>query len=278
MSEMEAFLKGGAPKAAAAAPAVETPPIELQAPEPPPKPEPVSDKPAQPRDDVGRFAPKTEDQPPKDPAPAAPKEAPAKSAKPPEVTGLEAGIAAERRSRQEAERRALELEQRFAALEAKLNPPAPPPDPASDPQGYAQTMEQRLQVMEINHKVNTSAAVARLRHQDFDEALGKWNEIIKAEPHLYLQAVQNDDPAEWVYQHVKRQQIMSEIGTDPNAYRARIEAELRQKLEAEYAARAPQNVLTPPAPPPSLAGVRSNGRLSEAVWSGPPTLQSIFKR
>ncbi|HKY19572.1 MAG TPA: hypothetical protein VJM31_00010 [Vicinamibacterales bacterium] len=267
MSELESFLKGSP---AETAPVVEAPKVEVQT--------EAETPPDRPRDESGRFVPKGDEPKPEaakvEAAPPAAKEAKPKA---PEVTGLEAGIAAERNKRQDAERRVAEYEARLRALEAKANPPQPPPDPISDPQGFAQTFEQKLQLMEINHRVNTSAAIARMKHADFDQALQDWNGLIAQDQSLYMQAIQQADPAEWAYQHVKRQQLLREVGDDPASYRQKLEAEIRQKLEAEYAQRAPAPPVVP-APPPSLASARSNGRMSEPVWSGPPPLSDIFKR
>ncbi len=274
MSDLESFLKG--PAKAEAAPAV----VEAAAVETP------EAKEAKARDEAGRFAKvepakvEAQKEEPKVETPPAAKEVP-KVVKPPEVTGLEAGIAAERTKRQEAERRVAEFEARIKAMEQRenqrANPPAPPPDPLTDPQGFAQTFQQQMQAMQINQRVDMSVAVARMKHQDFDQALDEWNGLIAQDQNLYTQAVQQKDPAEWAYQHVKRQQLLKEVGDDPASYRTKLEAEIRQKLEAEYQQRTPVHQVIP-APPPSLAGARSNGRVSDPVWTGPPPLSSLFKR
>lgn len=271
MAELSEYLKGDKPPQLEAPQQEAAPQVEVeQQTEPAPKPD-------RPRDETGKFV-KGEDKPATASPDAVPPTAKVESkAKPPEVSGLEAGIAAERNKRQEAERRAAEYEARLRDLETRANPPAPPPDPVSDPQGFAQTLEQKMQEALLNQRVNLSASIAKGRFSDYDEVMGEWPALIQQNPALYVQAVQQEMPAEWAYQYVKRQQLLKEMGDDPSAYRTRLEAEIRQKLEAEYQQRTPVAPVIP-APPPSLASARSNGRMSEAVWSGPPPLSSAFKR
>jgi hypothetical protein len=56
---------------------------------------------------------------------------------------------------------------------------------------------------------------------------------------------------------------------DIGAYKAKMEAEIRAKLEAEYAKRTPvpQSLNTIPSP-----------STSTETWSGPPPLEAILKR
>jgi hypothetical protein len=86
-------------------------------------------------------------------------------------------------------------------------------------------------------------------------------------PNIYAAAVQ------W---H-QRQQAQAEIGDDPAAYRARLEAEIREKLTAELQqgeqAQQRQAVM-----PSNIAGARNVGSRTGPAWSGPPSLQDIFAR
>lgn len=259
MSDLESYLKGGAPEA--------TPEVPVEAPA-----ETQETTPERPRDEQGRFA-KGEEKPAVEAESAPPAPEKPKVTKPPEVSGLEAGIAAERNKRQEAERKAFDLEARLRALETKANPPPPPPDPVADPQGFTNSFQQQLQMMAINQKVDTSAMLARAKYEDFDQVLAEWNGLIQKDQSLYFQAIQQPHPADWAYQHVKRQQLLSEVGSDPSAYKQRVIAEARAQWEAEQQ----QRPASPPPPPPSLASTRSNGRVSEPVWNGPPSLSTLFK-
>lgn len=262
MSDLDAFLAGNNPAEPVenAAPAVEAEPVTA--------PEPEAPKQDRQRDEQGRFAKgeKEEETPP------VPKET--KPEKAPE-TGLQAGISAERKKRQDAERRALELEQRLQALEAAKNA-APMPDPQADPQGYTQAIQQQQYGMVLNQNLNFSEMLARDKHGDdvVEEAQQAFLEAVKVDPTLYQQLHTQRNPYGWLMKWHKQRQFMSEVGDDPSAYRQKLEAEIRAQLEAELQQKRPQA----PTPPPSLASVRSNGRVSEPVWSGPPPLNSIFGR
>lgn len=258
---LDTYLKGSEPAKSEA--------VEVA---PPPEPATEPAKETRPRDESGRFAkgeePKPEAAEAKSVTPAPKEEVKTEL---PEVSGLKAGIAAERKQRQELERRLAEL---MAQQQAK---PEPRPDVIADPEGYATSIEQKMQAALVNQQVNISYAIAKRQHDDFDQVMAEWPAMMQADPSLYQKAIQQEMPAEWAYQQVKRSQFLREVGDDPSSYRQKLEAELRQKLEAEYAAKTPV-VPSIPTPPPSLAGARSNGRMSDPIWNGPPSLSQILKR
>ena len=76
----------------------------------------------------------------------------------------------------------------------------------------------------------------------------------------------------------QRRQAQAEIGDDPAAYRAKLEAELREKITAEL--QSGQQQRTQPALdlPSNLAGARNVGARSGPAWSGPTPLADIFAR
>lgn len=93
---------------------------------------------------------------------------------------------------------------------------------------------------------------------------------IAGSPNRYAAAVQ------W---H-QRQQAQAEIGNDPAAYKAKVEAELREKILAEINGGQQQQQAQPAArvAPSNLAGARNVGARSGPAWSGPASLQDIFDR
>ena len=78
----------------------------------------------------------------------------------------------------------------------------------------------------------------------------------------------------------KRQQAQAEIGDDPAAYKAKLEAEIRERVLAEINGGNQQQAQQRQAPvmPSNLAGARNVGARSGPVWSGPASLQDIFNR
>ena len=74
----------------------------------------------------------------------------------------------------------------------------------------------------------------------------------------------------------QRQAARAEIGDDPSAYRARIEAELREQIWSELngnGGRRPSGAM-----PSNLAGARNVGGRGGPAWSGPASLNDIFDR
>ena len=78
----------------------------------------------------------------------------------------------------------------------------------------------------------------------------------------------------------QRQQAQAEIGDDPAAYKAKLEAELREKLTAELQQGEGQQAQQRQATMPSnFANARNVGnRGTGPVWSGPSTIDDIFNR
>jgi hypothetical protein len=83
------------------------------------------------------------------------------------------------------------------------------------------------------------------------------------------------NPYGWMMREVDRLRMLRDVGDDPSAYRAKIEAEARAKWEAEAAAKPP-----PPSPAaglqPSLATVRSVAGRTASTWSGEPSLEDVL--
>jgi hypothetical protein len=121
----------------------------------------------------------------------------------------------------------------------------------------------------------------------FDDALhgGQLDELdyqrVMSSPNPFAAAV------EWHQRHT----ILAEIGADPAAYRARLEADTRAKILREiqetgqlpalpYGGAPQPQPQGAPAPvfPSDLAGARSTGGRTGPAYGGPPALTDIFKR
>lgn len=223
---------------------------------------PESEEPETPageQDDSEETPEEPEEEPEKD-QPKEPKEKPSD-----ESAGLRAGIAAERKKRQEIERQ-------LAALRQQQEQPKAP-DLYENPEGYQQHIQQTLQSALIDERVNLSAAFARKQYTDYDEVMEHWGEMVSQDPTLYQHAIQQELPADWAYNQVKRQLLLAEID-DPTTYKERLRAEMRAELEAELRAQKPQ---PKPTPPPSLASAPGGGTKSEPTFSGPTPLHDLFR-
>lgn len=102
----------------------------------------------------------------------------------------------ERRKRQEAEKRAQELEAKFKAApqEQKV------PDPIEDPQGYTQYMEDKSNLDALRVKVNLSRDLMLDLKEDYSEKEQVFVELAKANPFLIQQMNASPNPAKFAYQ------------------------------------------------------------------------------
>lgn len=176
-----------------------------------------------------------------------------------------------------------ELEARLAKVEAERQQPEPQPapqiDPIDDPQGYTQHIQQQIQMATLQASVNLSERFARQQHGDEAfEAANQWARQPEQQA-LLANAVQSGDPWGEVIAAHKRHVAMQEIGDDPQAYRERIENEVRARLEAEMAEQAPQPSPTPPQPmPANFAKARNAGQRKGPEWAGPTSLDDALRR
>jgi|SRR5689334_4456670 len=252
---LDAVLKGEAPKPEAPTePKAEVaePGLEAEAPKAETPPE---QKPDKARDESGKFV---KGEPAAKPEAGTPPAKPAAKIEPSDPeSGLKAGITAERKKRQDAERRAAGLQQRLEALQT----PRQTPDVLADPEGFRKSITADIEAQRINDRVNLSAAMARELYPDFDEVMDEWAGIMQADPLIYQQAIKQDFPAKWAYQHVKRERFLKEVGDNPDnwrkAERERLRAELEPELKKQLEASTPKQ----PVPPPSLASASSGGRV-----------------
>lgn len=194
--------------------------------------------------------------------------APAAEDAPPASEGSEdstvpvAAQQAERKKRQEAEKRAEESEKRLQELERRLagleqpkqeTPQEKAPDPFDDPDGYREFVERRTQAAIFNERLNTSEVFARQQFGDdaVNDAQRAFKEAVQNEPWL-AQKLQTANPYGEVMKWHRQQQLLREIGDDPEAYRQRILQEAMGSQERPQAAPEPSS--RPSTPPPLSKG------------------------
>ena len=158
-----------------------------------------------------------------------------------------AALLDEREKRKEKEREAEELRRRIAEMEAKA---APKPDFFADPEAALAAAQRAAQAAAINTKLETSRFLAEEKYGA--EKVQAAYEFFDKNPHLSAPLLNSPSPFHAAVREYEKHMAMTEIGEDPAAYRARIEAEIREKILAEM------NVQPKPAtPPPSLSSASS---------------------
>lgn len=186
-----------------------------------------------------------------------------------------AALEAERNQRKDWKEKAIRAEAERDALRAQYERAAQPAQQEERPVDPIQVMQQRM----IDQHYNTSMLLAKQSYKDLDEKVEVFMEAAKANPALVAAMQQQPHPYEFAYREAERIMLQKEMGNDPSAFRAKIEAELREKILAEMG-QAPQSAQASGAPriPQSLAGARSSAARTAGAFSGPPSLDDILKQ
>jgi hypothetical protein len=164
-----------------------------------------------------------------------------------EVNGLKAAAIAERRKRQELERQLQELQRQ----------PQQTPDFFKEPQEYVhQAISQTRQELVQAHYAALED-LARETYPDYDEVFEEVQAQAAENPALVQQIFASANPAKAVYKLGKQLRELKQM-QDPDAYRQKIEAEVRAKVEAEFAAKEEAKRKAAEAVPPDLTAARSS--------------------
>jgi hypothetical protein len=273
--QLESFLKGEtATVTDASAPAPQA------APEPPaPKPEAK----AEPAAKQATAKPEPEDE--ADAEPTDRLEQDGKSYIPQQV------LERERQRRQDWKARAVEAETKHKELQRQLDeatrratapppqpqaPPQPPPDPATNPQGWAQHVVQQQQAALLNERLNNSEMMLadKIGAEKLNEYVQEFRNLANADPTLFGKLYSQPHPYAWLTREVDRLRLVRDVGDDPAAYRAKIEAEARTRWEQEAkAAPAPSPAA---GMQPSLGTARSVAGRTAGAWTGEPSLEDVL--
>ena len=166
-----------------------------------------------------------------------------------------------------------ELERRLKALEDG-KPKEEPKQFWDDPEAGLNALRQEIQGVAINTRLNTAEMIARSKHEDFEEKLQVFSEIIKQAPALWQQALASPDPAEFAFRMGKNHLELQQAG-NLDTLKAKIEKEIRIKVEQEYKEKSEKDAKLRADLPDSLSDVHGTTQ-KRAVWSGPTTLDSIL--
>ena len=230
------------------------------------------------RDENGRFVavpPTEEPKEPKVEAKAEPKVDATPVIPPPEASPPVIQPPVETESEKERAYKATALDERKkrqalqAELDALKKPPAPKPDFWTDPEARFAAervdIEQKLQ----RERLLMSEDMARDKYKDFDEVIGHFQSAVEQNPALAAQMTSSRNPAEFAYRQGLLHRELGAVNGDPIAYRTKLEADIRAKLEAEFAAKA--------KPVPASLNSESSPPATTEVYAGPPPLKSILR-
>jgi len=225
------------------------------------------------RDEKGRFAPKSQPEPQAQAeAPQAPLEQQTQAPDPNANRHVPLSeLLSERKQRQEKERLHIEAEARAKAYEAQIQqlmqqprqhyqpPPQEQqvevPDPYTDPQGWAQHLQNQFQRQMLENRAAMSRTMAVRQYGA--EAVQAALSVVPNEVANRFYANSPDPFGDLMDWH-KEQQVRKEVGTDLEAYKKKLEEEVRQKVLAELKAGG-ANGQPKPQFPGSLATATGQG-------------------
>jgi len=175
----------------------------------------------------------------------------------------------EREKRQKAEERIKELE-----AKEKGEDKAERPDLLEDPEGFAKSIEDKVErAVQVRH-FNASEHRARKEHGDdaVDEAMETFLTMVKADPLLGQKAQTHPEPFDFVIETVTNHKQVEEAGGLEEwrtTERTKMRAELKAELEAEASGKSDAKKETRDALPETLAGEANKGERTGPEWSEP---------
>lgn len=178
-------------------------------------------------------------------------------------------------ARKEAERYKRELEELRQSQQGKTQEQIP--DPIDDGQGFQNWAMTQAQQAALNAKLELSEDIVRQSVGDdaFESVKAWWLEETRRNPHLVQEGIKHRNPWRYAHQQYQKNQLLSEVGEDPAAYKER----LRQELLAELQQQSSPEAKSKTTPPPSLAKGGAGGA-GESVGdvSDEEFFASVFKR
>jgi hypothetical protein len=239
--------------------------------------------PAQPRDESGRFATKSADQPiePQQPVVEPQLTAPEQPAS--NGNGVPVGaVQAEREKRQEAQQRAADLERQLAELRGQVTllsqqrQPAPQPQqeqkPASifeDPDAYLQSQLTPVQqtIQEMREELWESKAAVLHTQATVDAAKAAADALDPAsKQNLHRQLMAGGNPFDNLVKWHKQQEALTKVGGDPDAW---LNAEIEKRMnDPAFLAQAIERARTGATPNPA-------NRSQQPLVNLPPSLARL---
>lgn len=181
-------------------------------------------------------------------------------------------------------------EQRFAQMMSAVAPkqaqpePAAPPDIWDDPNAFIRSQAMEM-VNPLQQRMMAMAReVAEVRFQPdtvkaAEEAFNRATQTGQIDPVEYNRIQSSPNPFAAAVQWHQKTAVMSEIGADPAAYKAKLAEEIRAQVMAEIQQGSTQQA-APERPAPVMPGNFATGRNVGARngpgWSGPSRLEDII--
>jgi len=215
--------------------------------------------------------------------------------------GLQKAVRKERELHKAAKKRSKELERQIQQINAQLQAlhqqGAKQPQKAeltaeeraaqywADPEAYtnqrAASVEAAVTSKLQRVEIELATVRAKQRHNDFDAKEKAFVEAVSWAPRdvaaSVVRAMMSDpDPAEYAYRAGAQILAAKEV-SDPDAYRAKVRAEIEAELRGDAPASSSVRASQAPPPPKTIASARGSGARSDAAFAGPTSLDSILR-
>lgn len=164
-----------------------------------------------------------------------------------EVRGLKSALQAERTKRQEREAEIQRIQQYQQQQQL--------PSFNEAPEQYLRGVLQQHEAQVTARMLGALEAQAKEVYPDYDEMFAAVEERAADNPALIQKVMQSPNPAMAAYKLGKQLREM-EAMKDPDAYRSKIEAEVRAKIEAEMASKSAARQKAVESIPPELSTAR----------------------
>lgn len=179
---------------------------------------------------------------------------------------------------QEERRKRQELEQQLAQYRQQPQQQEPPKPFWEDPDGILKQREEQLtQTFSqslFKQRLEFTEELARVKYPDYNEVVEVFKEVAAQAPGLVQQCMASQNPAEFAYKLGKHHKEMRDVGS-VDAYKQKLEKELRVKLEAEMKEKFERELKERQALVPSLSDAHST-KSNKAVWGGPTPLDNVL--
>ena len=163
--------------------------------------------------------------------------------------------------------------------------PAPAPEIWDDPNAFvrSQAMEMVTPLQQQMKAMARQVADIQFQPETVEKAVNAFDNATKTgsiDPEIHRRIMASPNPYAAAVQWHQHTSTMSEIGSDPAAYKAKLAEEIRAQVMAELNPSGQQPAGTQPAPvmPSNFAAARNVGTRAGPAWSGPPPLEDIFRR
>lgn len=129
----------------------------------------------------------------------------------------------------------------------------PKPFDWTDPDKTIGSLKTELQQDMQTKFLDMSDAQCKARHKDYDEKYQVFVGMAQANPAVINSMLQQPDPAQYAYDLASQKMFTDEVGADPTTYKAKLEAEIRAKIELENNDKAAKKKVIVDGLPPSAA-------------------------